>query len=353
MTTFKSAQRAIFFVLLFGVTILFLWMIRSFLFPIFWAAILAVIFYPLHRQWLKLTRQRRFPASMLTIFSIVIIVLVPLMALGNAVVHEAVSLYDRIDRGQATIESTIDNINEVVPVEQWLEQAGFDRTDLRQQLSDRLQTGSRWLFTKATTLGQNAVRFFVNTFLMLYVLYYFLKSGPELLVRIRRYLPIGDRKEVRLFKKFSSTARATLKGSIVIGLVQGAIGWGLFTLVGINAAVLWAAIIALLSLVPAVGSFIIWAPVGLYLLLVGQVWEGITVLAVGTLVISTVDNILRPPLIGKDTKMPDALVLLSTLGGIMAFGLSGFILGPIIAAFFLALWEMFDEDYHQELTESG
>jgi predicted PurR-regulated permease PerM len=144
-----------------------------------------------------------------------------------------------------------------------------------------------------------------------------------------------------LFNKFTAVIRATVKGNIVVALVQGALGGVIFWLLGVHAAVLWGALMAVLSLLPAVGSALVWLPVAIYFLVTGAIWQGIVLISFGVLVIGLVDNVLRPILVGKDTKMPDYVVLVATLGGMAIFGLNGFVIGPAIAAMFIAAWDIF------------
>jgi predicted PurR-regulated permease PerM len=180
---------------------------------------------------------------------------------------------------------------------------------------------------------------------MLYLRYFFLKDGRSILDGAVHALPLGDDRERALLARFEEVSRATIKGSLVIGIVQGAIGGITFAVLGIGAPVLWGVVMALLSVVPAVGPVFVWAPAVLILLLSGRIAAGIILFIVGAVVISLVDNLLRPILVGRDTRMPDYLILLSTLGGLTAFGLAGVVIGPIIAAFFLTVWEMAIEEF--------
>jgi predicted PurR-regulated permease PerM len=161
-------------------------------------------------------------------------------------------------------------------------------------------------------------------------------------------LPLGHEREHRLFEKFADVSRATVKGTLVVGVVQGTLGGLFFWILGLNAAVFWGVIMTLLSLLPAVGSALIWGPAAIILLATGQIVKGIILLAAGSLIIGLVDNLLRPMLVGRDTQIPDYLILLATLGGLTVFGLSGFVIGPIIAALFLAVWDMFAQEYGHE-----
>ena len=158
--------------------------------------------------------------------------------------------------------------------------------------------------------------------------------------RISKAVPLqGDQKQA-LFQKFAIVVRAMIKGTIFVAIIQGTLGGLIFWALGIHAPVLWGVMMALLSLLPAVGAAVVWFPVAIYLLATGSVWQGIVLLAFGAGVIGLVDNVLRPYLVGKDTRMPDYIVLISTLGGIVTFGLSGFVLGPLIAAMFIAVWDI-------------
>ena len=183
----------------------------------------------------------------------------------------------------------------------------------------------------------------ISFFVMLYLLFFLLRDGEDLAHRIRDALPLRIAQQHALFRRFTMVIRATVKGSIVVAIVQGALGGLIFWLLGIEGALLWGAVMAVLSLLPAVGAGLVWLPVSLYLLATGEVWKGIALIAFGGLVISTVDNVLRPILVGGQTKIPDYLVLIATLGGITIFGVNGLVIGPVIAAMFLAAWNLFAE----------
>jgi predicted PurR-regulated permease PerM len=182
-------------------------------------------------------------------------------------------------------------------------------------------------------------------FLMLYILFFFLRDGPDLVRALVRAVPLGDRRQSRLLSKFVAVSRATIKGTLVVGIVQGTLGGLVFWAVGIPAPVVWGAVMTVFALVPAVGVGLVWGPAAVIMLALGEIVRGIVVLLVGIFVIGLIDNVLRPILVGRDTEMPDYLVLLATLGGLSTLGISGFVIGPVIAAFFLAVWEMFAEDH--------
>ena len=176
---------------------------------------------------------------------------------------------------------------------------------------------------------------------MLYLLFFLLRDGTQLSQRLKDSIPLRTEQKRALFSKFTIVIRAMFKGTILVAALQGMLGGIIFWFLGIPAAVLWGVVMAFLSLLPVVGSALIWLPVALYLLATGAVWQGFTLIAYGALVIGLVDNLLRPTLIGMDTKLPDYIVLISTLGGIAIFGLNGLVLGPVIAAMFIATWDIF------------
>jgi predicted PurR-regulated permease PerM len=181
---------------------------------------------------------------------------------------------------------------------------------------------------------------------MLYLLFFLLRDGKALAERIKQAIPLGADQKTALFSRFADVVRATVKGGILVAIVQGALGGLAFWFLGIHAALLWAVVMAFLSLLPAVGAALVWLPVAIYLLTSGAMWQGIGLIAYGVLVIGMVDNILRPALVGKGTKLPDYVVLISTLGGIEVFGLNGFVIGPLIAAIFMVTWEIFSASRH-------
>jgi len=195
-------------------------------------------------------------------------------------------------------------------------------------------------------VGQGTLQFFVGLGLMLYLSFFMLRDGSKLVSLLVRALPLGDEREHLLFAKFAEVARATVKGNLVVAVVQGTLGGIIFAILGISGALLWGVVMTLLSLIPVVGAGLIWAPVAVYLFAVGEWVDGLILAAFGAGVIGLVDNVLRPILVGRDTKLPDYMVLLSTLGGFAVFGMNGFVIGPLVAALFVAFWEIFMREFN-------
>ncbi len=349
--TNKAIQRAFFLGLVLLTTVGFLWLINDYLEPVFWAAVMAILFYPVQRRWLGVTGNRPSAAAGLSILTVVLIVLIPLFFVGLAVTNESINFYERLSQGDLrdTPAAVLERLRPALErLEQVSDRFRIDEQEITTRVSQGVVQLSQGLAGRAVAIGQNAVRFTIALFVMLYVLFFFLRGGPAIIDKLIRVLPLGDIRERRLFAKFEEVSRATIKGTLVIGIVQGALGGILFLIAGVTAPVFWAVIMTILSIIPAVGAGLIWAPAGIILLLTGKMWQGVLVLTAGALIIGLVDNLLRPKLVGKDTQMPDALVLLSTLGGLAVFGISGFVIGPIIAAFFLVVWDMFEEEFNRE-----
>jgi predicted PurR-regulated permease PerM len=280
------------------------------------------------------------------VLTILLIVVLPLGAIVTAMATEAANLVVRIQTNDIDVSGAIDWARQQLPLaERVVDTLRIDIEQLKSQLSSSALVVSQFLATQAVAIGQNTIRIAVYFFMMLYLLFFFMRDGTRIIDGLVRALPFGDERERHLLGRFAEVSRATIKGTLVVGLVQGLIGGIMFAILGIGGPVLWGVIMALLSIIPAVGPAFVWLPAAVILIVKGEIVQGIALIVVGTLVIGLVDNLLRPILVGRDTKMPDYLILLSTLGGLTAFGLAGVVIGPIIASLFLSVWEMAEEEY--------
>lgn len=340
-----AVQNASFFLLVALTTIAFFALIRDFLMPVFWAAVLATVFHPFQRRCVGLLRGRTSLAALLTMLTIVVLVVAPLALVGLAMSREAIALHERVASGDIDVRAPLRFLQGIAPlIGEYLDRFGISLDRLAQQLSNATVTITQFLASKALAIGENVLRFTALFVLMLYILFFLLRDGRRLVEIVIHALPLGDVRERRLLGKFAEVARATIKGTLVVGLVQGALGGLLFWAVGIPAPVFWGAVMTVLAVLPAVGTGLVWGPAAIILFALGEVGKGILLIVVGVLVIGLADNLLRPILVGRDTQMPDYLVLLATLGGLAVFGISGFVIGPVIAAFFLVVWEMFAQE---------
>ena len=337
--------------LVIAVSLAFAWILWPFFSAVLWATVLAIVFAPLYRRILRSIGRNPNLAALATLVIIVMLVILPLFLTAASLVQEATSLYERIQSGELNLGTVFQQLRAALPA--WVIDV-LDRLGLtslgavQDRLSDALKRGSQFIAAQALSIGQGAADFILGLLVMLYLLFFLLREGGELFKRIQDAIPLPPTQQRALFSKFTTVIRATIKGSIFVAAVQGAFGGLIFWLLGLHAPVLWGVVMGLLALLPAVGAALIWVPAAIYLLATGSVWQGVVLLLFGAFVIGLIDNILRPLLVGKDTKMPDYVVLISTLGGLATFGLNGFVLGPVIAAMFIAAWDIFSASAQAE-----
>lgn len=342
--TSPSLQKKVFLLLLAAASIAFFAILWPFYEAIFWSIALAILFTPLHKRLLRRMPRRGNLAALATLGLCLLVVILPMIFLSISLVQEASTIYDRLRSGQIDVGAYFQNIFAALPpwISTLLERLDLSTAaSLQQKLSNFALQGSQFLATRALNIGQNTFQFLVSFSIMLYLLFFLLRDGTALTLRVRNAFPLEEAHKRNLSQKFTTAIRATVKGNIAVAAAQGLLGGFIFGALGIQGAVLWGVLMAFLSLLPAVGASLIWAPVAIYFFATGALWQALTLIAFGIFVIGLVDNILRPLLVGKDTKMPDYVILLSTLGGMAIFGLSGFVIGPVIAALFMAVWDIF------------
>ena len=343
-TRSKKRETGIIAFMLLAASIAFCWILWPFVGAILWAVLLAIIFTPSYQALLARTPQWRNVASGATVLLIAILVVLPLTLVASALGQEVSGVVERIQSGDLDVQRLLSTFRSSLPewAANWL--THFELTGLPalwERLSTALTQGWQLIAQQALSLGQLTVGFLLDIFIMLYLLFYLLRDGGTLLSYARRAIPLPPEQQQVLLDRFTVTVRSVLKGSFVVALVQGALGGLIFWALGIGTPILWGTLMAVLSLLPLVGSGLVWAPAAIYFLLTGSVTKGIVLLIFGTLVISTIDNALRPLLVGTDVKMPGYVVLVSSLGGIALFGFNGFVVGPLVAVLFLTAWEMY------------
>lgn len=342
----RSVEHNAFLGMIVAISLAFAWILWPFYGAVLWGTIIAVLFAPLYRRFLRRLGGRRNLAALATVVIIIAIVILPMALVGASLIQEALRFYEKVQSGEVDFVRSFRQIHDILPA--WatglLDRLGLASLGaLQEKLSAGLLAGSQYIATQALNLGQSTFDFVVNLFVMLYLLFFLLRDEIALSRRIRAAIPLRDEHKQDFLSKFTIVIRATVKGDMLVALLQGTLGGLIFWFLGIGAPLLWGVVMAFFSLLPAIGAGLIWLPVAIYLLASGAVWQGIVLIAFGSLVIGLVDNFLRPILVGKDTKMPDYVVLISTLGGIATFGLNGFVVGPVIAAMFIAAWDLFTE----------
>ncbi|QWG21166.1 AI-2E family transporter [Bradyrhizobium sediminis] len=349
----RTIEDNAFLLLIVAVSLAFAWILLPFYGAILWGTVTAILFAPLHRRLLKSMGRRRNVAAFATIVMIIAIVILPMTLIAASLTQEALAFYGRVQSGELDLVRFFQQVHDVLPA--WainlLDRFGLASLGaVQQKLSVALLAGSQYIATQALSIGQSTFDFIANLFVMLYLLFFLLRDEDAISKRIRDAIPLHSEQQKAFLVKFTVVIRATVKGDMLVALLQGALGGLIFWSLGISAPLLWAVVMAFFSLVPAIGAGLIWIPVAVYLLVTGAVWQGMFLIAFGALVIGLVDNFLRPILVGKDTKMPDYVVLISTLGGIATFGLNGFVIGPVIAAMFIATWDIFSAS--REIAEN-
>lgn len=338
-----ALQDRAFLLLLIAASLAFAWILRPFYGAVLWGIILAIMFTPLCRRLSGRLHQRRTLAALLTLLIILVLVILPLTLLTILLVQEGISTYDRFTSGELNPRQYLQQVFDALPgwITNLLDRVGLTSVGrIQARISAGLAQSLQFLAGQALNLGQNALDFIVSALIMLYLLFFLLRDGDGLTQRIRNAIPLRGEQQRALANRFTIVIRATVKGNLVVALIQGALGGLIFWLLDIRAPVLWGALMTVLSLLPAVGAALVWLPVAIYFLATGATGKGIILTAYGSLVIGLVDNLLRPILVGKDTKLPDYVVLISTLGGIAVFGINGFVIGPVIAAIFVAVWDI-------------
>ena len=329
--------------LLVAVSLALGWILLPFYGTILWGSIIALLFTPLYRQLLRRLNERRTPAALLTLLIVLVIVILPLALVTASLARETALVYAKIESGDLKPALYFRGVFDALP--DWmtalLDRVGLiDFSTLQSRLSTFLGKGSQFIATQAFSLGQNTFEFFASLFITLYLAFFLIRDGDQLAGTLRDAVPLAPDHKKELFEKFTTVIRATVKGNLLVAAIQGALGGIAFWFLGVTGALLWAVLMAFLSLLPAVGAGLVWLPVALYFMVTGALWQSVALIAYGVLAIGLVDNLLRPVLVGKDTRMPDYVVMISTLGGMAAFGINGFVIGPVIAAMFIAVWDI-------------
>ena len=338
---------AFLFLLAIAISVLFFWVIESFVLPVFLAAILAGMLQPIYRRTLKWTGGRQSLASALTVVLSFVAGIIPLLLLLGLISSQAIqiskSATDWLDaHGQDSVA-----LQERLAADPHLKRLLPYQDQIVEKLSEFAAKAGGWIAAGLAAGVKGTAAFFLSLFVMLYATFYFLTDLRAILDAALQYTPLTSDDRSRLLGTFVSVARATLKGKLIIGIVQGGLAGLSFWVAGIEGVLFWSAVMAVLSAIPSVGTALVWVPAVAFLALNGQTAAAVGVALWCALVVGTVDNVLTPKLIGKDTEMPDLLVLLTTLGGLASFGAAGILIGPIIGALFIATWQLWGGAFNE------
>src|SRR4030042_45347 len=344
---FASFQNIIFFILLGIVTVFFAYILKPFFFAIFWAVLIAGIFAPLNKRLSEKIQSPNLSAS-LTLSAVLVCLILPIGLLIGLLIEESLEIYKSVDSNSIKWIDTLTGIMKSLSKHRLFKRLNLDQAFLIDKSMATFKAVAEYLFQHLSAITQNAIILIIQFAIMVYSLFYFIRDREKFIKAAARYIPVSNKHLTAFVHNFLTTANATLKTTFVIGGIQGFLGGLIFYITGIERAFIWGVIMLFLSVVPAVGCSLVWVPAGIIMLFLGTIWQGIVILVFGAVVISSVDNLLRPILLGRDVAMHSLLIFLSTLGGIASFGFSGFVLGPVIASLFLASWRLFLELYQKE-----
>lgn len=338
-----SDKRALLYPLI-AIALVLGWILWPFFGAILWGFIIALLSTPLNRWLIRRFKFRGSPAALITMLVVLLVVVLPFVLIMLSLAREATGIYVRVQSGELNPTQYLRGVFDALPdwVGAVLDRFGLTNFDrLQARVNALLTQGTQFIATQALNMGQLTFDFVASLFITLYLSFFLVRDGNSVVRAIEQGIPLTSAHKRELWSKFTTVIRATVKGNLLVAALQGALGGAAFWALGIGAPVLWAVLMAFLSLLPAIGAGLVWVPVAIYLLVQGAVWQSVALTAWGVLIIGLVDNLLRPTLVGKDTRMPDYVVLIATLGGMAVMGINGFVVGPTVAAMFMAVWHIY------------
>jgi len=346
----EKFSRYFLLVVLIGIGIVFFNMIKIFLIPMILAAVFVVLFYPLYGWFLKVSRNKKSLSSLVCCLVLLLGLLMPVFVIANLVSGEAINFYQNAEQKveeliQQGNESLLKNIKE----HKLIKKLHLDKIDWQASIQESIKAAATLLATVINKASKGTFQLLVNLFLTFFAMYYLFRDGDKLIQRLKYLSPLADKYKEELFIRFISVSRATIKGTVVVGLIKGFIGGLTFWIFGISSPILWGVVMAILSIVPMLGAWLVMYPAALIMMVMGHIWQGVALFLISAVIISSVDNILQPRLVGRSSGLHDLLIFFSTLGGISMFGVMGFIVGPIIAALFVSILDVYSIEFKSQL----
>ncbi len=345
----RKFQRAFLLLFVIAISLLFFAMVRGFVMAVLLAGIFAGMFHPTYKRIAGRLGGHKSWAAAATVLIFLVVLVIPLSVFFGIVGAQALEVSSSV---APWIESQIAQPD---GIDRWMQRLPFAdqlapyQDDILAKLGQLAGSVGSFVARLLAQAARGTVVFFFMLFILLYSMFFFLKDGRKLLDKIVYYMPLEAEDERRMVGKFMSVSRATIKGTLVIGVVQGGLAGLAFAVVGIPGAAFWGTVMAVLSIIPALGTGLIWVPAAIWLAATGQVGPAVGLTIWCAAIVGTADNFLRPRLVGRDTEMPDLLILLSTLGGLSMFGAFGLVVGPIVAALFVAVWEIYGDTFRDVL----
>ena len=346
----RKLSRYFFAAVLLLTLVVFFYMVRLFALPVLLAAVFASLFYPFYSMLVRLCRGRRGIAAVLCCFILLLLLIVPVYLVFDLVSREAVQFYHSIEKDvQAALAAGPDSLpNRLLrhPLARRLE---LDKVDWTVTAREAAKTAGGAVAVVIRGTYRGTFQILLVLFTTLFTMFYFFRDGPRLVERLKYLIPLSEDYEDAIISRFTAVARATIRGTLVIAVIQGiATGLTLWAF-GVGSAILWAVVAVIFAVIPMAGAWLVLVPAGLIQMLSGNLGRGIGIIVVSVVVVSQLDNLIRPRLVGQESGMHDLMVFFSTLGGIATFGPMGFIVGPVIAALFLAVLDIYSTEFRQEL----
>jgi len=345
-------NRIVLVLVLIVISLLFIQLLRPFLLSIFLAALFTAVSHPLYQRICRLVKNPAL-ASFLTLLLVFCFVFIPIALVATTVIAQAV------DIANVARPWVIQQLTEPGMISTKLQQFSIYeyvlpyREFLITSMGDFVGGLSKLTVDLFQTLTVSTFNALLMGFIVLYTMFFLYLDGDKLLYYVLYYLPLSDDEEKQLLARFTSVTRATLKGTAVIGILQGSLNGVAFAIAGIPSALFWAVAMMFLSVVPGIGTALVWIPAVLYLVGIGNMTTAIVLALFSAIVVGSIDNILRPKLVGSDTQLHELLIFFSTLGGLVMFGFWGFVIGPIIAALFVTIWELYGYEFGQWLPTTA
>ncbi|TAK15571.1 MAG: AI-2E family transporter [Acidobacteria bacterium] len=352
MTAGHQFRKAFLLLLALGMTIVLGVLLQAFLLTIVVAAVMAGLFRPIYRRLRKRLNGRTSVAAGLTVLLTLLVVIVPLLGIGGLVVGQAAEITANVS---PIIEKAVNSPNYLD--QQLRHLPGYEkylkpyRKQILTKAGEVINSTGGFLVKSLSSGTLSTVAFFANFFLALYAMYFFLIDGPGMLSAILDHLPLHTEEKALLTDRFMSVTRATIKGTVVIGVIQGSLTGLAFWVAGIPNVAFWTVLLIVLSIIPVIGGALIWVPACIVLFAMGSVGKAILLALFCSLIVGSVDNVLRPWLVGRDTKLHDLVILFSTMGGLLVIGPLGFIIGPVLAGLFVTSWQIFGNAFRKELAQ--
>lgn len=349
----EKFSRYFLLVVLIGITAIFFNMIKIFFVPVVLAAVFVGLFQPFYRRVLKILHHRKGVSSLVCCLVLLLALLIPAYIIANLVSRETIAFYHSAEQNvQEIIDQGDHGVLGRIKDHKLVKQLGLNNKNWETTFEQIARTTAGLLGTVINKASKGTFQFVANIFLIFFAMFYFFRDGDRLIPKLKYLSPLSERYEEKLISQFLSVSRATIKGTLLIGLIKGFLGGLTFWIFGVSSPILWGVVMVLLSIIPMVGPWFVMYPAAFVLMLTGQVWQGILLFIIGGAIIGNIDNVLIPRLVGREAGMHDLIVFFSTLGGISVFGVMGFIIGPIIAALFLSILEVYSIEFKKQLELS-